>query len=210
MLQLQQNLQRLSSDCTYTQTHVNMSAVLCVRTFRNCGHRDRDSPWRCPQSTVLGNNSPLCMGPWQERSRLRASIPDTFPLFPPSIPPNPSPPASQFPPQCTPPASSQLFSPSRHNFFPLFWEQEEQKSRLLVTGRGLLWSLVKIGGKKGKLGRCPGLGLDKGSLCAAAERSEVRRGQVDGWVACSGVRCHLLLVNSPSRVSVYVPHQCLI
>lgn len=64
------------------------------RPFRNCGHRDRDSPWRCPQSTVLGNNSRLCMGPWQERSRLRASIPDTFPLFPPSIPPNPPPPAS--------------------------------------------------------------------------------------------------------------------
>lgn len=30
------------------------------------------------------------------------------------------PPASQFPPQYTRPASSQLFSPSRHNFFPLF------------------------------------------------------------------------------------------
>lgn len=45
----------------------------------------RDSPWHCPQSTVLGNNSPLFMGLWQKRSRLTASIPDTFPLFPPSF-----------------------------------------------------------------------------------------------------------------------------
>lgn len=84
-----------------------------------------------------GNNSGLSMGLWQERSRLRASIPETFPLFPPSFLQIPHP----LPHIPLRPQAPQLFSPIQHNFFPLFWEQEEQKSRLFVTGGGLLWSL---------------------------------------------------------------------
>lgn len=102
-----------------------------------------------------GHNSRLSIGLWQERSCLRASIPETFPLFPPSFLQILHPPAS---PSTLP--APLLVSPIQHNFFPLFSEQEEQKSRLLVAGGGLLWSLVFRRGKHGGLST---EGLDKGS-----------------------------------------------
>lgn len=68
-------------------------------------------------------------------------------------------------------------------------------------------------GLKKKKKKNGGVSLDKGSsvllLLLAAVSSKVR-GQVDGSVGRSSVRCPLLLVNNPSRVSVYIPLECLI
>lgn len=69
---------------------------LCCRIVRNetsCTtvqslEMQRDGPWQCPQSEVRGNNSSISMRLWhtqQKRARLRATIPATFPLFPPSF-----------------------------------------------------------------------------------------------------------------------------
>lgn len=146
----------------------------------------RDSPWHCPQSTVLGNNSPLFMGLWQKRSRLRASIPDTFPLFPPSFLHILHPP-SQFP---CPPTLLSPFSLSLHNFLPLFWEQEEQKSRLPVTGTVLLWSRGKKKKKK-NWGIVQG-GSDKGSsvlLLSGVRQGKETERHGDRWMGrlCAAV-----------------------
>lgn len=93
----------------------------------------------------------------QTRSRLRASIPDTFPLRPPSILHVLHPPYN-----CSVPQLSSPFTPCLHNSLPLFQEQEGQKSRLLVTGTVLPWRQGKEKRKKENWGTVQG-GSNKGS-----------------------------------------------
>lgn len=103
----------------------------CEEKFRD---GESDGPWRCRQFTVPGNNSLLFVWLWLKKSRLRASIPDTFPLFPPSFLrilhlSHNSP--------CLPNCLLTL-----HYFSLCFGRRRSKKSRLLVTGTVLLWSWV--------------------------------------------------------------------
>lgn len=162
----------------------------------------RDSPWHCPQSTVPGNNSSLygtLAHTQQKRSRLRASIPDTFPLFPPSFlhilhPPSQFPcPPTLLPPSLPPSITSCLCFGSRRGKSQGCSSREQCCHGVGVRKR-----------KKRKLGHCPGR-IKQGLLCAAPEWSEAGErdrktgGQVDGIVVCSSVRCPLLLISGLSR-----------
>lgn len=146
------------------------------------------------------------MGLWhtqQRRSRLRASILDTFPLFIPSFLHILH---SSHNPPCLPTLLPPLH-PLPSITSCLYFGSRRSKSQGCSSREQCCHGVGVREKKKGKLGHCPER-IRQGLLCAVPEWSEVGEGvrktggQVDGWVVCSGVRCPLLLSNMLSRKPV--------
>lgn len=193
-----------------TQSCVHIPALLCVERsepFRNCGHRDRQTDGRTVPGSAhslrsRGNNSQLSIGLWQERSRLRASIPETFPLFPPSflqiLHPLPHPPLSQLPCSSLPfNITSSLCLVSRRSKSQGFSSREEGCYGAWFLEGGKKWWIVQGG-------------FGQGPLCAAPVSSKVR-GQVDGSVGGEEqFRMSFTVGQQPVVVSQFIFHFCVI
>lgn len=172
------------------------------RSFRKLNrHRERDDPWHCPQSTVLVVTLPSLWDSgthWQRRSRLRASIPDTFPLFPLSFLHILHPLVLLLP----------LVLLSLHNFWPLFWEQAGQKVRGCSSQQHCCHGFRVW--KKKKSGALSREEQTRAALCCCCRAERGGRGDVEtGGAAVSGVLC----CPSTGCVTLFTPaglllHRC--
>lgn len=145
--------------------------------FRNCGHRDRRTvPGSARSLQSRGNNSWFSIGLWQERSRLRASVPETSPLFPPSFlqilhplahPPHP-------PPQL--PCSSLPFNVTSSFCFVSRRSKSQGSSS---RGEGCYGTWFS---KRKTLVDCPGRVWTRASLCCSRKQQGEGTG---GWVGRS-------------------------
>lgn len=148
-----------------------------------------------------GNNSRLSMGLWQERSRLRAFIPETFPLFPPSflqiLHPLPHPPPLRLPCSSLPfNITSSLCLVGRRSKSQGFSSREE--------GCYGAWFL-----EEKKMVDCSGRVWTRAPLCCSSEQQGEGTG---GWSVGGEEQCRMSLTigQQLAIVSRFIFHWCVI